>query len=299
MRFDPQSLRAAAHVADGAWFTELQARGLGPGVPVVELANLAYPLKVVELAYKYLEAGAEFLSTNTFSANRLVLRQRGITASVEEINSAAVRIAREVAGPRDVPVLGVLGPSGKILAVREVGEQELAEVFVEQARVLAAGGADALLLETFSEIAELVLAVKAVKEATGLPVIACMSFDSGPQYTRTIMGTPAGAAAEALEQVGADVIGCNCGAGIAWALPAVVALRAATARPVWCKPSAGLPDLEEGHAVYSFPVEDFVSDIGELLDAGANVVGGCCGAGPEHIRRVAALVERRNRRRRV
>ncbi|MBI5863013.1 MAG: homocysteine S-methyltransferase family protein [Planctomycetes bacterium] len=143
---------------------------------------------------------------------------------------------------------------------------------------------------------EILLALAAVKSVTNLPVVASMSFDSGPQRARTLMGATAEQAAAALDEAGADAIGSNCGAGIAAALPAVVALRANTKKPLWIKPSVGLPDLEEGRPVYHHTPDEFGGFVPALIDAGANILGGCCGAGPEHIRRVAALVASRRRK---
>ena len=184
---------------------------------------------------------------------------------------------------------GAMGPSGMIVAVQEVDEGQLIAAFSEQASALVEGGAQWIVLETFSELAELVIAIKAVKQATACPVVASMSFDAGPQRTKTVMGAAASEVGAALEDAGADVIGSNCGAGIAHALPAVVALKANCSLPLWVRPSAGLPDLEEGVAVYRNKPEEIDEFIGPLLDAGANVIGGCCGMGPAHIKRMAAL----------
>jgi len=181
--------------------------------------------------------------------------------------------------------------------VREATPEQLTPLFAEQAEALAAGGADAIVLETFSELAEILLALRAVKDATGLPVIASMSFDSGPQRTRTMMGAQAGECATALEDAGADVIGCNCGSGINYVLPAVVALRAATPLPLWVKPNAGMPELEDGRAVWKQTPEEFAAYVPQIVDAGANIIGGCCGSGPEHVLRVAAVVARAKKRR--
>jgi len=193
-------------------------------------------------------------------------------------------------------VAGSIGPSGKILAVREVAEEQLATAFAEQATALADGGADVIVLETFSELAEILLALEAVGKATGLPVIASMSFDSGPQRTRTMMGAKAEDCASALEEAGADAVGCNCGAGVATILPTVVALRANTELPLWVKPNAGLPELEDGQVVYKQTPDEFGHHVPTLLDAGVNIIGGCCGTGPGHIKRVAALVESHKRK---
>jgi len=283
-------------VADGGWSTLLQARGLLAGSPT-EIANLTHAHLVTALAREYAEAGARILTTNTFSANRFVFEQRRLDHDLDEINRRGAALAREVAAEfSGVEVAGSIGPSGKILAVHEAEESELRAAFSRQARALADGGADLLVLETFSELAEALLAVEAVKDAVGLPVVVSMSFDSGPQRTRTMMGALADECASALEETGADAAGCNCGGGIATFLPAAVALRANMKLPLWVKPSAGTPELEGDRVVYTQTPDEFGHFVPELLDAGVNIIGGCCGAGPAHIKRVAALVESRKRK---
>ncbi len=294
MKFDPLHLTGRITVADGAWATQLMLRGW-PGNRPVELANIESPELVLETAGAYLDAGARILTTNTFGANRLALDRRGSSADVAYVNRRGAALAREAAGDRAV-VVGSLGPSGRMLLVKETTADALSALFREQAAALAEGGVDAFVLETFSELEEILIALAAVKQATGLPVIASMSFDSGPQRTQTSMGVSADKCAAALDDAGADVVGCNCGAGIANALPAVVAIRGAARRPVWVKPSAGLPDLEEGRAVYHLSPDEFVSHIPTLITAGANIIGGCCGVGPEHIQRLAKLIAARQKR---
>jgi len=295
VKFDPAKLRASVHVADGGWSTQLQMRGLPP-IVMAETANLTHPDLVVALAREYLDAGAQFITTNTFAANRSNLERRNVPYGVSEINARGAELARQAVKGRSALVAGSIGPSGKILAVRETTPEQLGPIFAEQAEALAQGGADLILLETFSELAEILLALRVAKDATGLPVIASMSFDSGPQRTRTMMGAAAGECAAALEDAGADAVGCNCGAGIDYVLPAVVALRAATELPLWVKPNAGLPELEEGRAVWKQTPRQFAARWPQILEAGANMVGGCCGTGPEHIRRLAAIVAKRTRR---
>jgi methionine synthase I (cobalamin-dependent) len=292
MALEAEALRDGVTVADGGWSTQLQMRGL-PAAVMAETANLTHPQLVLDLARAYLDAGARFITTNTFAANRWNLERRGVNASVTEINRRGAELAREAVGDGGAWVVGSIGPSGKILAVREVTAEQLRPIYEEQARALAAGGADAILLETFSETAEILVALRVAKDVTGLPVIASMSFDSGPQRTRTMMGAKAEECAAALEAEGADIVGCNCGVGIEHVLPAVVALRAHTTRPLWVKPNAGLPELQDGRPVYRQSPEEFAGHVPALLEAGANIIGGCCGTGPEHIRRVAALVARR------
>jgi methionine synthase I (cobalamin-dependent) len=282
-------------VADGGWSTQLQARGVPLDAPA-ELANLTHPHLVETLAGEYVAAGARFITTNTFSANRFVFERRGLPHDLAEVNRTGAALAKKAVRDEGTLVAGSIGPSGKILAVREVAEDRLAVAFAEQAAALAEGGADVIVLETFSELAEILLALEAVQKASGLPVIASMSFDSGPQRTHTMMGAKAEDCATALEEAGADAVGCNCGAGVATILPTVVALRANTGLPLWVKPNAGLPELEGDRVVYRQTPDEFGHHIPMLLDAGANIVGGCCGTGPEHIRRVAALVESHKRK---
>lgn len=283
-------------VADGAWSTLLRARGLPPTV-CPETANLTAPGMVESLAREYIACGARILSTNTFRASAENFHPRGETVDPLEVCRAGAAIARKAAGGSGVWVAGVIGPSGRLLAVREATEEELASSFAARAKALADGGADLIALETFSELHEILIAIAAVRSATSLPIVASMSFDSGPQRTQTVMGAPADVFARAADEAGADVVGANCGGGIATALPAIVALRGNTGRPVWAKPSAGLPDLVDGQAVYPQSPDEFGEHVPELLEAGVNVIGGCCGAGPEHIKRVAALVASFRRKR--
>lgn len=294
MKFDPQQYAGRVAVADGGWSTILRLRGAP--APLAELANTECPHLVAALAREFLAAGAEILTTNTFAANPLVLKARGIETGADRINAAGVEVARAAIGDRPVPLVGVMGPSGKILAVNEAPESDVADSFRAHARTLATAGADAICLETFSELAELLLAIRSAREAVELPLIACMSFDSGPQRTRTVMGTEAADAAAALREAGADVVGTNCGGGVAHALAPVVALRANMPGPLWVKPSIGLPDLVEGELRYPQTPEEFCEPVPNLLEAGANIIGGCCGVGPEHIKRLAAIVASRRRR---
>jgi methionine synthase I (cobalamin-dependent) len=294
VEFDGEALKATVWVADGGWSTQLQMRGLPPDI-MAETANVTHAELVIDLARAYLDAGAQFITTNTFGANRLNVERRRIPHDLAEINRRGAELACEAVGKRKALVVGSIGPSGRILAIREATPEQLTPLFAEQAQALQAGGADVLVLETFSELAEILLALRAVKDATGLPVIASLSFDSGPQRTRTMMGAQAGECATALEDAGADVVGCNCGSGISYVLPVVVTFRAATTLPLWVKPNAGMPELEDGRAVWKQTPEEFASFVPQILEAGADIVGGCCGSGPEHIQRVAGVVARRRK----
>lgn len=289
-----ETVASTLAVADGAWSTQLIARGLPIDV-LPEIANVTHGHLVAALARDYIQAGVEILTTNTFAANSLAFARRGIKASPGEVNRAGVTIARNVALDKAI-VAGVIGPTGVICAIKERPDPEIRGAFLESARALSDAGADWIVLESFSELAEILLAINAVREACNLPIVASMSFDSGPQRAKTHMGITAEQAASTLSDAGADIVGCNCGGGIATALPTVVAMRAHTKRPLWVKPSAGLPDLENGLATYTTTADEFGGFVNGILDAGASIVGGCCGTGPEHLRRVAALVASRRRK---
>jgi methionine synthase I (cobalamin-dependent) len=267
-------------ITDGAWGTELQARGLGLG-DFPDAWNLTHPDRVGEVARAYVEAGSQVILTNTFGANRIRLGEQPSAGSVAEINLRGVEISLEAANGR-ARVFASIGPTGKLLMSGEVTAEELRAAFAEQARALAQARPDGLVVETMSDLEEAKLAVSAARE-TGLPVVACMVYDSGKDKDRTMMGTTPEQAAQALAEAGADVIGANCGQGIAGFLAICRRLHAATDRPVWIKANAGLPTMVDGRAKYSATPDEFAGYIPELIKAGASFVGGCCGTRPDFI----------------
>ena len=273
-------IAAGPVVTDGAWGTQLQARGLAIG-GFPDAWNLSHPERVAEVARAYVDAGSRVILTNTFGANRIRLAENSLGDRVAEINRCGVEISRKAADGK-AAVFASIGPTGKLLMSGEVSAEEMLAAFAEQARAMAEGGAAALVVETLSDLEEAKLAVAAAR-TTGLPVVACMVFDSGKNLDRTMMGTTPEQAAQELTAAGADVIGANCGQGIGSFLPICQRLRAATDRPVWMKPNAGLPQLVDGRAVYVGTPDDFASHIPALIEAGANFVGGCCGTSPEFI----------------
>lgn len=287
--FIAELLAAGPITTDGAWGTELQARGLGLG-EFPDLWNLTHPERVLEVARAYVEAGSRVILTNTFGASRIRLGENGAADKVQEVNQRGVEISRQAAGTR-AKVFASIGPTGKLLMSGEVTAEDLRSAFAEQARALATGGADALVVETMSDLEEATLAVRAAK-ATGLPVVACMVYDSGRDKDRTMMGTTPEQAAQALTAAGADVIGANCGQGITGFFPICRRLRAATALPLWIKPNAGLPTVVEGRAIYSARPEEFAGHIPELLKLGASFVGGCCGTSPAFLAAVSQVVRK-------
>lgn len=290
MSNDLHEYRDRVSVADGAWGSLFLQRGARQG-ELVERWNTSAPDTVRAVAEAYVEAGADIILTNTFRANRFTLDSHAAAGQVAQINEAGARLSKQAAGTR-ARVFGSIGPSGRMLLTDEVTVDVLREAFGEQASALAAGGADAIVCETFSALDEAVIAVRAAKDATALPVVACMTFDSGPDMTHTMMGVSPEQAVPALTDAGADAVGCNCGVGIDEAVPIVRTMRWHTDRPIWAKPNAGLPVLEDGNTVYSETPVRFASKVPMLIEAGANIVGGCCGTTPAFIRAVVQTVRK-------
>ena len=269
-------------IADGAWGTELQARGLAPG-EAPDTWNLTHPERVEAVARAYVEAGSQVVLTNTFRANTVAMQ-----GDLDAINRAGVAISKRAAGSRAL-VFASIGPTGKMLVAGEIGSAQASAAFAAQASALVAAGADALLVETMSDIEEARLAVAAAK-SMGLPVIVSFAFDSGKNKDRTMMGATPEAVAAAMVEAGADAVGANCGVGVEHAAPICRRLRAACHLPIWIKPNAGLPKMEGDAIRYGTSAELFASQYAALRDAGASFLGGCCGSTPAFIR---ALVSAR------
>ncbi len=277
-------MASAPVLLDGALGTELLRRGLEDGA-CPDSWNLQHPDLVAEVARSYAQAGSQIVLTNTFRANRIALQPYGLADQARAINRAGVGLAREGAGGH-ARVFASLGPSGKLIAAEEIGEAELRAAFEEQAAVLAEAGADALVLETMSDAEEAAIALAACRR-TGLPAVVSFTYDSGRRRDRTLTGLTPEQAAARMTDAGADAIGANCGAGIAEYVEICRRLRAATRLPLWIKPNAGLPEIENGRPVYRCSPEEFAERVPALLEAGAAFVGGCCGTNPEFIRACA------------
>jgi len=277
-------LAAAPIITDGAWGTELQALGL-PAGECPDAWNLTHPDEVRCIARDYVDAGSRVILTNTFRGNSIALAGHGLADRLLAINSAGVRLSREAAGSRAM-VFASIGPTGKLLMAGDATEEALRGAFSEQAEILAAAGADAIVVETMSDLEEARLAVAAAP-ATGLPVVASMVFDSGKERDRTMMGTTVEEMAAGLAAAGADVIGANCGLGAEGCIPIARRLKAATRLPVWMKPNAGLPVMTGGKATYRTTPEEFAAQAALLADAGVAFLGGCCGPSPAFIAALA------------
>jgi methionine synthase I (cobalamin-dependent) len=275
-----QLLRSVPIVTDGAWGTQIQNLGLEPG-GCPDGWNLRNPEAIERVARCYVDAGSRIILTNTFGANRVMLERHELSSKAAAINRAGAEISRKAAAGKAI-VFGSIGPSGRMLFAGEIGEDELLDAFREQAQSLAEGGAQGLVIETMSELGEAVVALKAARE-TGLPVVVSMVYDSGKEFDRTMMGTTPAMAAAELEQEGADVVGANCGMGVEFFMTVCTSLRAATKLPVWIKPNAGLPEIDNGKVVYHTNPAKFADHAGKLVSAGAQFIGGCCGTSPEFI----------------
>ena len=267
-------------VTDGAWGTQMQARGL-PSGECPDAWNLSHPNVVEEIPREYVKAGSRVILTNTFRGNRIALDAAGLADRVEELNSAGAAISRRAAGD-EAAVFGSIGPSGKMLCMGEISPEELRDVFAQQAHALAKGGAHAIVVETMGDLAEATLAVEAAK-TTNLPVVGCMCFDSGADRDRTMMGVSPEQAVQGLVAAGADVVGANCGQGIEGYIAIGRRLVAACDLPVWIKANAGIPQVVDGKVVYETTPQQFASQAAELVDAGVSFIGGCCGTSPEFI----------------
>ncbi|MCP4603269.1 MAG: methionine synthase [Proteobacteria bacterium] len=270
-------------ILDGAWGTQMQARGLPVG-KCGEGWNLDDAGKVEEVARAYVSEGSEVILTNTFCGNRIMLERHGLADRTVEINRAGAEISKRAAGD-NAHVFGSMGPTGKMIMTGDVTEEELENVFTEQAAALAAGGADGIVIETMAALDEYQCAIRAAK-STGLLVAACMVYDSGAELDRTMMGTTPEQQAEAATEAGADIVGANCGLGIKDYIPIAARFKAACDLPVWIKPNAGLPEMVDGKPVYKMTAEIFAEQTKLLTEAGAGFVGGCCGTSPEFIRAV-------------
>jgi len=286
-------------VCDGAMGTQLMLAGLESGA-CGELWNLTNPDRVLAIQRRYVEAGADCLITNTFGGSRTVLNRHGVAGKVREINQAGARIAREALGNRPGYVLGDIGPLGAILEpYGELSQADAQVALEEQAHALVEAGADALIIETQTSLEELGLAIDAAKKAGAPCIIGSLAYDLSADKTFyvTMMGVLPDKAAQFVEERGAHVVALNCGTGMdmTGAARVVKIYRENCTLPAMAQPNAGLPVLEGGKAVYKQSPAEMAAGVPDLLAAGANIIGSCCGSTPEHTHAIRLVIDEFNR----
>ncbi len=271
-------------ISDGAWGTFLHHLGLAVG-DCPEIWNITHRNEVFSIAKSYIDAGADMILTNSFGAHPVRLEHYGLQDRAFELNEAAASISREAAG-EDHFVLGSIGPSGAILMLGEIPEEKVYDGFRIQVEALQKGGADAVCIETMSETAEACLAIKAAKEFTDLEVVCTFTYNKTVHgYYRTMMGVSPEEMVAAVKDAGADIIGANCGIGFDQMIEVIHAIRKTDkSTPVLVHANAGMPVIENGKTVFPETPEIIRPKIKELIKAGVNIVGGCCGTTPDHIR---------------
>ncbi|HPT70434.1 MAG TPA: homocysteine S-methyltransferase family protein, partial [Syntrophomonas sp.] len=274
-------------ILDGAMGTLLQARGMLPG-DCPELFGMQHPEMLLDIHRQYLEAGADIIETNTFGGNRYKLAEYGLENRVAEINGELVTIARRAVGQNGL-VAASIGPTGKLL--RPMGNVEfddLYEVFKEQVLACARAGADLISIETMTDIGEMRAALIAARENTNLPIIAHMTFEEGG---RTMTGTDPLTAAVIIEALQPLAIGANCSGGARELLPVIQRLAKFGSSFLSVEPNAGLPRLIDGQTVFPDTPEEMAEYALRLKEAGANLIGGCCGTTPVHIQAMARALQ--------
>lgn len=273
-------------LSDGAWGTNLQRKGLEIG-ECPEEWNINHPDLVEEVARDFIEAGSRLIKTNSFGGSRFKLEQYGLGERTTEINRLAGELSRKAAG-EDVLVMGSIGPTGKMLITGEVSEDDLYEAFKQQATALEEGGVDVILVETMSDLEEARLAVQATSDNTRCEIACTMTFEKTVDGDyKTMMGIAPAQMFPTLLDAGATFIGTNCGNGIQRMVEVVGEIRAVnTEIPVVVHANAGMPVYEEGKTIFPETPEEMAGYVPQLVEAGANVIGGCCGTTPEHVKKI-------------
>jgi len=274
-------------LADGAMGTMLYQQGVFVNASFDEL-NLVNPKLVSRIHGQYVEAGVDFIESNTFGANEVKLARFGLSEQVEKINRAGVELAKKAGGDK-VLVAGAMGPLARDIALyNQITQQQAAGAFQRQARALAEAGADFIILETFSNVDEMLLAIEAVRSVTSLEIVAQITAN---EQNETIYGEKIDhAIARIASQPGVTAVGLNCSVGPSAMLNALEIIRAATDKPISVQPNAGLPRQVEDRLLYMSTPEYMAEYAKRFYEKGARIIGGCCGTTPDHIREMVRAV---------
>ena len=278
-------------VSDGAWGTMLIEKGLKSG-ECPELWNLTRRNDVLSIAKSYIKAGADIILTNSFGGSPYKLAHYNLSNKTFEINYEAAKISREAAG-KDKFVVGSIGPTGTILMMGEVSEKEIFDGFSIQAQALMNGGVNAICVETMSAIDEAVIAINAAKKVTNLDIICTFTFEKTMQNEyRTMMGVSPSEMVEAVTNAGASIIGTNCGNGFDGMIEIVREIRKVDQSiPILVHANAGKPILQNGKTIFPETPAEMAAKVPKLINCGANIIGGCCGTTPDHIKLIAEKIK--------
>ncbi|MGA3090132.1 MAG: homocysteine S-methyltransferase family protein [Terriglobales bacterium] len=278
-------------VSDGAMGTLLQARGLASG-ECPESWCISRPEVVRSIGEAYTAAGSDILETNSFGGNAVKLARFNLQGKVREFNRTAAALAKAAIGSGGY-VAGSVGPTGKLL-IEEGGDADTAEfydAFKQQVEALAEGGADLICIETMSSLSEAIEAIKAARQNTRLPIVCAFAFEARKKGFFTMLGVKPERAAKEAIAAGADIVGANCGNGVDGMIEITRQMRAAVPdTPILIQPNAGVPELRDGKTLFKESAEYMASRVHDLVAAGANIIGGCCGTTPEHIMAIARSV---------
>jgi 5-methyltetrahydrofolate--homocysteine methyltransferase len=265
-------------------------RGLSSG----ECPEMASEEVILDVHREYLEAGAHFITTNTFGGTSIKLKNYGLEEKAFEINHRNAALAREAAKGRECFVMGDIGPTGEFVEPYGIMTfDQFYGTFSEQVKGLAEGGADLIIIETMMDLQETKAAIKAAKDNSNLAIFACMTFNNSPKGFRSLTGVdPATAVSEMLE-AGADVVGSNCSLVPVEIADLIKKMRAATDRPLIAQPNAGQPVIIDGKTTYDMG-DNVEEEVASIIASGANIVGGCCGTDPDFIRMLRGLIDNHN-----
>lgn len=292
-----EAIRERVLLGDGAMGTQLQYAGLEPG-GCGEAWNIDQPGRLLEIQKAYVDAGSDCLLTNTFGGCRIMLERHDRGGEVRAINQAGVELARTAFGGRPGFVLGDIGPFGGLMEpYGDIPAQRVRDSFAEQAEALVEAGVDAIIVETQTAFEELGIGIEEAKKAGAPCVIGSMAYDVTRDGTRlrTMMGIGPEQGAAFMRDAGADIAALNCGTGVdvGWAGRAVKLYQDVCDLPTMAQPNAGQPVLENMKVVYKQTAADMVAELPALLDSGVNIVGGCCGSTPDHIRAFRNIIDER------